>query len=237
MVTTRLVGGTRWLAFGGALSYMGAMGLKARVVGRVCLVSVLGLSTSACGVVEWITSMFDDRPSFEVEVPTAVASSELAALLPEIDGFERTTLHHESHTHGDHTLSQAHAIYTAHSGGNTADSGGKTSGSEGTASTMRLDILDGTHVPAVHGRLAVVMHGVDDVHRKPISVQGHSGIQHWNPQAGTVQVTLIVDRFVVELNGSAVSPAVVASVLEALDLKQLAARAGKSKGGASKSGH
>lgn len=93
---------------------------------------------------------------------------------------------------------------------------------DGKQGSLSIEIIDGTHVPSVKSRLALMTHPADDVHLMDLTVAGYHGLQQWQPlSGGAFGFLVIADRFLVMLNGSNVSPTVFRQAAESVDVRQL----------------
>lgn len=93
---------------------------------------------------------------------------------------------------------------------------------EGKHSFISIEVVDGTHAPAVNASLAIMSHAADDVHRSNLTVSGYHGIQHWQPESRSVTAMLVMaGRFLVRLKGDNVTVEDVTRLLQAIDARKL----------------
>jgi hypothetical protein len=93
---------------------------------------------------------------------------------------------------------------------------------DGNHSFISVELVDGTHAPAVNASLAIMSHAVDDVHRTTFTVSGYHGIQHWQPESRSVTAILVMaGRFLVRLKGDNVTTEDVTRLLQSLDARKL----------------
>lgn len=180
------------------------------------IVLFVAASVSACGL--FGKEETESRPAAtqrrKVEIVTAVPHEVLATVLPKtVEDWQGDVPQGSLTSAGVHQLSRA-GITFKHK-------------RDGTPGAFSLDIVDGTHVPSVNSTLALMAHAVEDVHRMELVVSGYHGVQHWQPQAGTVTAMIVLaGRFLVTLKGNHVPPQLVKQAVAAIDVRKLESLAG-----------
>src|SRR5690606_25029834 len=159
---------------------------------------------SSCGLFER-----NGTQERKVEVVTAVAHEALAAALPRaVADWTRDSPKSSLNTSGNYQMARATVTFE------------KNAGNERGALTV--EIVEGLHVPSVKSRLALMMHGADDVHRMALQVAGYHGVQQWQPEKNAVGAHLVVaNRFLVTLTGTHVSQDVFHQALNGIDVGAL----------------
>lgn len=164
----------------------------------------------ACG---WFGNKEDaqkERPVAAPRLPVeVVAPEQLAATLPQhFEGWNVEFPPGSVNEKGSDRISQASAKYFREVDGNH--------------SFISVELVDGTHAPAVNASLAIMSHAVDDVHRTTFTVSGYHGIQHWQPESRSVTAILVMaGRFLVRLKGDNVTTEDVTRLLQSLDARKL----------------
>lgn len=140
----------------------------------------------------------------------AVAPEALQALLPQLDGWRSQSPRAELTREGEYSLSRVAADYSKQL--------------EGKPVTFRIELADGTHVPSLSSRLAVLFHSSQETAKgEKLQVGEYFGVQRRDESTQTVEATFIVaGRFVVTLSGKEVPANVVTEALQAIDVKKLA---------------
>lgn len=195
---------------------------------RTLLLFVVAAQLTSCGLFKREDSSTEaaksspDGAKPPSEGPKAVPHEALAATLPrEIQGWKTEALPGAFIENGGNQLSRASANYSL--------------ASEGQPGFFNIEVVDGTHVPAVQASLAILVHAVDDVHRMNVEVSGYQAIQQWIPESNSVTSTVVVgNRFVVTLKGTNVPPEVVSKALNSVDARQLESLAGVTNGPAAR---
>jgi hypothetical protein len=184
---------------------------------RTFILFVIAAQLASCSLFKSEASP-TEAPKPRADGPRAVAHEALAATLPrDVPGWKIETLPGAFIENGGNQLSRASANYSR--------------SAEGEPGFFNLEVVDGTHVPAVRASLAILVHSVDDAHRMNVDVSGYQAIQQWLPESNSVTSTVVIaNRFVVTLKGTNVPPELVGQALNRVDAKQLEALAGVANG-------
>lgn len=179
----------------------------------------IAVMASSCGFFERKAP-----PERKTEVVTAVAHEALVAALPDaVADWTRNTPESTLNTSGTYQMARATVTFE------------KTVGDE--RGVMTIEIVDGLHVPSVKSRLALMMHGADDVHRMALQVAGYHGVQHWQPEKHAVGAHLVVaNRFLVTLTGRHVSQDEFRRAVDGVDVRALESLIGASPPGVRSTG-
>lgn len=92
--------------------------------------------------------------------------------------------------------------------------------------TVTIAVVDGRYVPEVYAPFAVMAHyggETREPHKRAINIAGNPGLEVWDPVEHKVTVALLVaGRFIVNLEGTGLTPADVQAWIAAIDVAKLA---------------
>jgi len=183
---------------------------------------LLVLVLPGCGLWEKLTGDQDDKaatiPWKQPPPPPVppVPQDKLATLIPKLPGWEGSVVGSVSEA-GKQKFTSARGTFQREI--------------EGKHQKVTIAIVDGSFSAEVFAPLTRMVHsrqGETDVHKKGLELEGNPGIEEWHTETGGVTVALAVARrFLFMLEGEGIPPETLGEWVKGVDLKQLAALAGK----------
>src|SRR6478609_4106419 len=196
--------------------------LPERGMNKASAVVLLALVLPGCGLWEKLTGDKDDHaaaiPWKQPPPPpiAPVAQEKLVALIVKLPGWKGSTVGHVSDA-GREKFTSARGTFQREI--------------EGKSQKVTVTIVDGSFSAEVFAPLTRMVHsrqGETDVHKKGLELEGNPGIEEWHTETGGVTVALAVARrFLFMLEGEGIPPETLGEWVKSVDLKQLAALAGK----------
>jgi hypothetical protein len=189
---------------------------------KASAIVLLSLVLPGCGLWEKLTGEKDDKAAaipWKQPAPPPVApvpQEKLATFIPKLPGWEGSVVGGVSEA-GREKFTSARGTFQRVI--------------EGKSQKVTIAIVDGSFSAEVFAPLTRMVHsreGQADAHKKGLELDGNPGIEEWHPETGGVTVALAVARrFFFLLEGEGIPPETLGEWIKGVDLKQLAALAGK----------